>query len=269
MSKYFILFLLLFVGSSSANAQSIARIDHLSSLPLELENLDPVPEIEEEPVAEADLMLEEDPMIEEDLTLEDAVVEEDPAVTEELAPAPESPQILPEVPVPPKPRKQSVNVSLDENGNMTIDDRPVAGQAQDTKDELEGTDAIDEDVLDEMKVDPREDLQNSPLREYDIKSDLQNSPLRKFDIKNDIRESPLLKYELRHSGKEATKAVEKTRVFKPYPKKGITENFEKGKTWPVPSQEHSEQQAEKDWPAPTPAESLPKSEPDTKKDLLD
>lgn len=234
MGKYFILFLLLCGGSSVANAQSIAGVD--------TETMDPVPEIEEESVTEEAPLAEETPLVE------------------------ETPD---EVPVQPKPKKQSAAISLDENGNMTIDDRPVAGQAQDTKDELEGTDEIDEEILDDMKVDPREDLQNSPLREYDINGDLQNSPLRKFDIKNDIRESPLLKYELRHSGREATKAVEDTRNFKPYPKKGIMEKFKRGKTWSVPSPEHSEQKAEEDWPAPTPAESLPKIKPDTKKDPQD
>ncbi len=149
----------------------------------------------------------------------------------------------------------SVEVELDEKGNAKIS-KPtpiktpvVASQEEDADlndgeaDEMQDVD-VDEDVKQPQEEPAQEDLQGSPLHDYDIKNDLQKSPLRQYDIKSDIQSSPLRQYDMKFSGEEANTAVEKAKSFKEYPDKGVAPKFE-GK-WETPYSDDKKKSNEKD-----------------------
>lgn len=123
----------------------------------------------------------------------------------------------------PKPSIEPMKTLLDEEPQFQFE---IPADAD--PEEITG---LNEEVL---KEDPREDLQEAPLREFDINNDLQTTPLLKYGIHDDLQNSHLLKYELKFSGKEANKLTEKGQPFGKYPKKGIAPKVGTRGYWDVP-----------------------------------
>jgi len=123
----------------------------------------------------------------------------------------------------PKPSIEPMKTLLEEEPEFQFD------VPRDTDpDEITG---LGEEIL---APDIREDLQGSPLREFDIPNDIMKSPLLKYGIHDDLQNSFLLKYELRFSGKEGQMLTEKNRSFGNYPKEGIAPKVGTSGYWNVP-----------------------------------
>jgi|SRR3989338_3035461 len=140
-------------------------------------------------------------------------------------------------------------IPLDENGDVQVNDLPVNTEAASINnsennsesavsdlefDDLPDAEGPAEELNEEVLTESFDsELQDSPLRQYDIKAQMQDSPLHQYDIKSDLQTSPLRKYEMKFTGKEANTAAEQVEEFKKYPEEGIAPQF-KNIGWQAP-----------------------------------